>query len=862
MNKTFDITGMSCSACSSNIESRVAKLKGVDSVNVNLLGKTMNVTFDENIISQDDIANTVNSCGYGAKISGEEISSDEYFESFQSDNYNESTEIRNRIFYSLIFLVPLVYLSMGKMVGMPLPSFFVGVENILTLTFTILLFTLPIMYINRKFYISGFKGLVHKIPNMDTLIGLGSMAGFLYSIFVMYQMMNFVSKGDFQYLGSLSENIYFESSATILVLISIGKYLEEKAKGKSSEAVNKLLDLTPKKAKVLRDGKEIEIKLADVRVGDVVIVKTGDYIPIDGIVIEGKGNIDQSVITGESLPVFKETGDKVVGATYLEKGFLQIRTEKVGNETVFAGIVKMVQEAVASKAPITRIADKVASYFVPIVMAISIVTFAFWIYLGYDFSFALGRSITVLVISCPCALGLATPTAVMVGMGVGAKNGVLIKNSEILEKLSKVDVAVLDKTGTLTVGHPDVVDIYCLEGNEKYYLEVAVGLENLSEHPLARAVLKLKEKYSLEIKEVKDFTQEKGKGVFGKIDDTDYFLGNTRAIREKIIIEEHINKTLEKLENQGKTVVVLADMKNKKVKLILGIEDEIKPDAKVLIDYFKKEKIEPFLITGDNRGTSKKVGEMLGITNVIYEVLPEDKEIFVRNQQNSGKNIIMIGDGINDAPALAKADIGVSMSAGTDIAIETADLVLTTDKLRDCITAIELSKKVLMNIKENLFWAFFYNVMLIPVAMGVLFIPFGIVLNPMMGAFAMSLSSVFVVGNALRLRSFKSSYLERNNQYENMENEIMKKVEAEENKVKLLEKGENEIMKKVMIVEGMMCEHCENRVKTALQKLDGVGQVDVDLEKNTVEILLELDIEDDRLKNTVENAGYEVKEIS
>lgn len=823
MTEKFNVTGMTCSACSAHVEKSVKKLDGVKSVNVNLLQNNMHVDFDETAVSVDDIINAVVSGGYGASVAGKEQE--------KKDNKidNEISNMKFRLIVSLACLVPLMYISMGHMWGWPFLSVFHGAENGITFALTQMLLTLPIMYVNRKYYITGFKTLFHGAPNMDSLIAIGSGAAFVYGIIAIYCIGYGLGHGDKEFAHSYMMNLYFESAAMILALITLGKFLESRAKGKTSQAIEKLIDLSPKTAVVIRDGKEITVGVDDVQIGEIVVVKAGQSVPLDGVIVEGNGAIDESAITGESIAVEKNVGDKVIGATINKSGYFKFKVEKVGEDTALSQIIHLVEEASASKAPIAKLADKVSGIFVPVVISIAVITIIVWLLLGKGISFALSMGISVLVISCPCALGLATPTAIMVGTGKGAQYGILTKSAESLETAHQVDTVVLDKTGTITEGKPSVTDIAPVGISDKELLQIAASIEYLSEHPLAKAIVEKAD--GLEFSDVADFEQIVGQGVKGNVDGKKVLAGNYKMMRENNIevSEDEI------FANDGKTSLYFA-VDNKFVGII-AVADTIKETSRQAIEDMRNMGLDVIMLTGDNAVTANAIKNKLPLSSAVAEVLPSDKEEEVRKLQQSGHKVAMVGDGINDAPALTRADVGIAIGAGTDIAIESADIVLMKSDLQDVVTSIELSHSVIKNIKENLFWAFFYNALGIPIAAGVLYGIAGLKLNPMIAALAMSFSSVFVVSNALRLRFFKPK---RNN---------IKTVKNEK---------ENITMTKTIKINGMMCSHCTGRVGEVLNAIDGVSaEVSLDNGGQAV-VTLAKDVSDDVLKKAVVDAGYEV----
>ena len=820
MTEKFNVTGMTCSACSAHVEKSVKKLNGVKSVNVNLLQNNMHVDFDETDVSVDDIINAVVSGGYGASVAGKKQE--------KKDNKidNEISNMKFRLIVSLVCLVPLMYISMGHMWGWPFLSVFHGAENGITFALTQMLLTLPIMYVNRKYYITGFKTLFHGAPNMDSLIAIGSGAAFTYGIIAIYCIGYGLGHGDKEFAHSYMMNLYFESAAMILALITLGK---SRAKGKTSQAIEKLIDLSPKTAVVIRDGKEVIVGVDDVQIGEIVVVKAGQSVPLDGVIVEGNGAIDESAITGESIAVEKNVGDKVIGATINKSGYFKFKVEKIGEDTALSQIIHLVEEASASKAPIAKLADKVSGIFVPVVISIAVITIIVWLLLGKGVSFALSMGISVLVISCPCALGLATPTAIMVGTGKGAQYGILTKSAESLETAHQVDTVVLDKTGTITEGKPSVTDIAPVGISDKELLQIAASIEYLSEHPLAKAIVEKAD--GLGFSDVADFEQIVGQGVKGNVDGKKVLAGNYKMMRENNIevSEDEI------FANGGKTSLYFA-VDNKFVGII-AVADTIKETSRQAIEDMRNMGLDVIMLTGDNAVTANAIKNKLPLSSAVAEVLPSDKEEEVRKLQQSGHKVAMVGDGINDAPALTRADVGIAIGAGTDIAIESADIVLMKSDLQDVVTSIELSHSVIKNIKENLFWAFFYNALGIPIAAGVLYGIAGLKLNPMIAALAMSFSSVFVVSNALRLRFFKPK---RNN---------IKTVKNEK---------ENITMTKTIKINGMMCSHCTGRVGEVLNAIDGVSaEVSLDNGGQAV-VTLAKDVSDDVLKKAVVDAGYEV----
>lgn len=837
----FDVTGMTCSACSARVEKTVSVMDGTADVNVNLLKNTMVVSYDENVTNTAEIVDAVVKAGYGAQVQGEK----------NTQKSNEAVDLASqeaktmkiRLIVSLIFTVPIFYISMGHMMGWPLPGFLLGNENSMIFAFTQFLLLIPVVFVNFKFYRIGFKTLIARAPNMDSLIAIGSYAAILYGVYAIYKIAYGLGHGDLIMAHHFAMDIYFESAAMILTLITLGKFFEARAKNKTSDAISKLMDLAPKTAVVIRDGKEVKISAEEVLKGDIVVVKAGEAVAVDGIIIEGNGSLDESAITGESIPVDKTVGDKVIGATVNKSGYFKIEATNVGDETTLSQIVKLVDDATSSKAPIAKLADKISGVFVPAVICIALVTFVAWLALGMTFEFALSMGISVLVISCPCALGLATPTAIMVGTGRGASNGILIKSADALETAHGIDAIILDKTGTITAGKPEVTDIICAKNiEEDKFLRMAYSIEKLSEHPLGQAIVQKGEEKSKDSLKVEDFKQIAGRGLKATVDGVICLGGNLALMKEEKVKDVDENAGLQ-IAQGGKTPLYFSVDGN--FIGIIAIADTIKETSKDAVKELKSMGIEVLMVTGDNEKTATAIGSQVGIDKVISQVMPQDKEEQVKKLQNQGKKVAMVGDGINDAPALARADVGIAIGAGTDIAMDSADIVLMKSDLLDVSTAIQLSRKVMRNIKQNLFWAFFYNTIGIPVAAGVFYLSFGLRLSPMIGAAAMSFSSVCVVFNALRLRFFKPKRLEENN----LNIETKKEVE-----------GENQ-MKKTIMVEGMMCQHCVKHVNDALAKVEGVSEVAVNLEGKKAEVTLSADVSDDVLAKAVIDEGYEVKQV-
>ena len=954
---------MSCSACSSHVEKAVNKLDAVEKASVNLLTETMDVTYDESRLSSEGIIDAVVKAGYGASVMGESSNGNAAGGQSASGSGNrrsgsaadgkqelqqkldaDARAMKWRLGISIGFLIPLMYVSMHHMFkewfGIPVPAFIVntmhGNANAMNFALTQFLLLLPILYVNRKFFSVGFKTLAHRSPNMDSLIAMGSGAALVYGIFAMYRISYGLGYGDMAVVEHYSHDLYFESSGTILTLITVGKYLESRSKGKTSEAITKLMNLAPKVAiLVTEDGQEKEVPTESLQKGDVFLVKPGSLVPVDGIVLEGNSSVDEAAITGESVPVEKQAGDHVVSATVNKAGFLKCRADRVGDDTTLAQIIRLVEEASASKAPIAQLADKVAGVFVPTVMAISLVTLIVWLASGATAEFAISTAIAVLVISCPCALGLATPVAIMVGTGVGAGNGILIKTGEALQQAKEIDTVVLDKTGTITSGKLKVEEVggYQSDFPADAMMQIAAALEKKSEHPLAEAVVEYAESFQLTIPEIVDFKATFGRGVegalaadfraveaakndgptavfyagkrdstadvpenSGKIAEqnpatgvvrsdadsvtfpagTKFYVGNLAFLQEKnITLPQGAAEGLNRMADEGMTPLLVAQ--EGRFLGIIGVSDTVKATSYEAINAWEKMGVRVIMLTGDNRRTAEAVRQKLGIAEVVAEVLPQDKEKKVSELKRQGHKVAMIGDGINDAPALAAADVGMAIGAGTDVAMESADIILMKNDLRDAVTAMKLSRAVIRNIKENLFWAFFYNCIGIPLAAGVLYPAFQIRLNPMFGAAAMSLSSIFVVGNALRLRGFKSGFtplkkgvpevtrkeIEITHAAAEGEQCILKTPAEQNNRQDVKqEKERTNTMTKVISIEGMMCNHCTGTVQKALEAVEGVKAVTMSLEQKNATVELASDVADDVLAKAVTDAGYEVKGVT
>ena len=885
--KQYNVTGMSCAACSARVEKAVNAVSGVTSCSVNLLTNSMGVEGD---VSESEIIKAVVDAGYGASVKGGAGSTKggsingmqsnnhiDYTEAREALEDHETPKLKKRLFTSLGFLIVLMYFSMGHMMwGWPVPEFFA--HNMLAQGLLQLILSAIIMVINQKFFISGFKSLLYKSPNMDTLVALGSGASFVYSTYALFAMSEAVTNGDMALAHEYMHEFYFESAAMILTLITVGKMLEARSKGKTTDALKSLMELAPKTATVLKDGEEVILPIEQVQIGDEFVVRPGEHIPVDGFVLEGNGAVNEAALTGESLPVDKEVGDKVSAATVNQSGFLRCKATRVGEDTTLSQIIQMVSDAAATKAPIAKIADKVSGVFVPVVISIAVVTFIVWMLVGESFGFAIARAISVLVISCPCALGLATPVAIMVGSGMGAKHGVLFKTAVSLEETGKTQIIALDKTGTITSGKPQVTDIYPLNGlEEKELLSYAYSLEIKSEHPLAHAIVEKAKEEKIFAKKIKDFSVVAGNGLSAKIGEEVLFGGNINFVETQL--SKHVSKeenfdteiesgttykndrTYTMSEAQKKEILELAEKFSQEGKTplffgkgsellgIIAVADTIKEDSPEAIRQLQNMGIHVVMLTGDNETTAKAIGKQAGVDEVIAGVLPEGKEAVIRSLKEKGK-VAMVGDGINDAPALTRADIGIAIGAGTDVAIDAADVVLMKSRLTDVAAAIRLSRATLTNIHQNLFWAFFYNAIGIPLAAGVFISMFGWELNPMFGAAAMSLSSFCVVTNALRLNLFQVYNASKDKPLRNK----IKIEAASEDNIRKEEKN----MEKTLTIEGMMCPHCSGRVHDALEANDAIANAVVSHETGTAVVTLAAEISDEALAKIVEDAGYKV----
>lgn len=889
MKQKFDITGMSCSACQAHVEKAVRKLEGVQEAAVNLLANSMTVEYDESVLDDARIIAAVTDAGYGASVREGRGTAGASAKGKGSGPAGrladpmkaEIAYMKKRLIVSFACLIPLMYISMHHMFfewfGLPVPGvvrqYLHGDENAIAFAFSQFLLLLPILYMNRKFFSVGFRSLFKGAPNMDTLVAIGASASLVYGIYAIFVMGYGMGHGNWELVSAFSMDIYFESAGTILTLITMGKFLEARSKGRTGEAISKLMDLAPKTAVVVRDNVEVEIPVEEVVINDIVVVRPGQSVPVDGVIVEGSSSVDQSALTGESIPVEKNVGDTVIAATINKTGFFKLEAKKVGDDTTLSQIIRLVEEAGSSKAPIAKLADKISGVFVPVVITIAVAAAVIWLLCGAEFSFALSIGIAVLVISCPCALGLATPVAIMVGTGKGAEYGILIKSAESLETAHTVKTVVLDKTGTITEGRPVVTDLVIpgeegaaraggassvtrpLTEQEERLLKLAASMEKPSEHPLAEAVVNFANEKRLAVPEAESFLSLPGRGVTAVIDGTEYAAGNMALLKEFLGKETpgEAARLGEALAEEGKTPLYFAS--RTQVLGIIAVADTVKPTSRQAIEELKAMGIDVVMLTGDNKRTAEAIRRQLSVDRVVAEVLPQDKEKEVRALQEGGRRVAMVGDGINDAPALARADVGIAIGAGADVAIESADIVLMKSDLMDVVTAIQLSRSVIRNIKENLFWAFFYNSIGIPLAAGVFFTTFGWKLNPMFGAAAMSLSSVCVVTNALRLRFFKPKLTAGGGSScgEGCQIDINQNKEEPAQKERSIK-----TMKKVLKVEGMMCNHCKAAVEKALNAVEGVSAAEVNLEQKTATATLSGEVSDEALKAAVTEAGYEV----
>ena len=841
MEQKFNVTGMTCAACSAHVERAAGGVTGVRRVQVSLLTNSMTVEFDETATTAQEIAGAVTVAGYGAEPAGERAAR----KTVTMPQETEFTHLKRRVLLSALFLLPLMYVSMGHMLHLPQPKWLMGAENAVLFGLTQLLLTLPILYINQKCFRVGFKALLHRAPNMDSLVSVGSSAAVLYGVFAVYCMAWGLGHGDMELVAKYRGDLYFESAGMILTLVTLGKMLESRSKGRTAQAITRLIELTPKTARVLRDGREVDVPVEDVVIGDRVVVRPGQAVPVDGVVVDGSSAVDESALTGESLPVDKTVGDRVAAASVNRSGAFVLEATRVGEDTTLAQMIRLVEEASASKAPIARLADRVAGVFVPVVMAIAVVTAAVWLLAtGGQVTAALTAGVAVLVISCPCALGLATPVAIMVATGEGARNGILIRSAAALETLGKVDTVVLDKTGTLTTGKPVVTDMVAAPGVEREkLLTVAASLEALSEHPLAVAVVNFTGEQNIKAEQVNNFTAVHGKGVQGVWNGRVCVGGNDTMLREAEVDLGELGRTGQALADEGKTPLYFAC--EGKLLGLIAVADVSKATSTRAVEAFKRLGLTVMMLTGDNERTARAIAEGLGIEQVRARVLPADKQAVVAELQAAGKKVAMVGDGINDAPALVAADVGIAIGAGTDVAIDSADIVLMKSDLLDAAAAVELSRATMAKVRLNLFWAFFYNVIGIPLAAGAFYPVLGWQLSPMFGAAAMSLSSVCVVSNSLRLRNFKSRFKQETCGCDPLEN---KEKDVEE-------------MKKIMTIEGMMCTHCTGRVQQVLSALEGVSAVEMSLENKTATVTLSAAVAEQVLVDAVTNAGYRVVSV-
>ncbi|MBS4881573.1 MAG: heavy metal translocating P-type ATPase [Peptoniphilus harei] len=850
MEKKFDVSGMTCSSCVANVTKAVEKLDGVTDANVNLMTNSMKVSYDENKTNDEEIIGAVEKIGYGASPAGEKVKEED------KPVDDRENALKHRLISSSIFMIILMYIAMGPMIHLPTPGIFHRREGAIIFAFSQFLLALPVVYINRDFYISGFRGLKNRAPNMDSLVAIGSLAALVYGIFAIYMMAYGFGQGDMELVDAYRHNLYFESSAMILTLITLGKYLEEKSKNKTRSSLSKLMDLAPKTATVLENNEEVQKNIEDVKVGDVIMVRPGEAVAVDGKIIEGTSSLDESAVTGESIPVSKSVGDRVISASINTTGSFKFLAEKVGEDTTISQIIKLVDQANESKAPIAKLADKIAGIFVPAVLIISALTFIIWASLGYGFENALNFAISVLVISCPCALGLATPVSIMVATGKSADFGLLFKNAEVLENLHKIDAIVMDKTGTITEGKPKLTDILT-DLDQDEFLKIAASIEKNSQHPLATAILNYAHEKNIKISEVKNFDSVSGRGLSADLGGKKYFAGNREFMEEEKIDLKGYEKKAEKLAGEGKTSMYFAG--ESEVIGIISVKDLPKESSKDAIALLKAMGKKIIMLTGDNEKTAEAIAREIGVDETFAGLLPDEKNKKIDDLQKFGDKVLMIGDGINDAPSLAKADIGMAIGHGTDVAIESSDVVLMRSDLLDVVSALELSSATIKNIKENLFWAFFYNTIGIPLAAGLLYPGFGIKLSPMFGAFAMSMSSVFVVNNALRLRRFKprgiNSLEEKTHENEKIlhEEKNSKSIKnLHEENIKMEEKNLTTIK-----VEGMMCEHCEKRVSEALEKTGKAKNVLAKHEDGTVKFV-DSGITAEEIKKAVEEAGYKI----
>lgn len=871
MKQTFEVTGMTCAACSARVEKTTRAVSGVESVTVNLLKNSMEVIYDGEEATLTAVSAAVNKAGYGAipRLSAQTNDSGGAKTASSIVPVDtaeaEARSVKMRLIVSCIFTIPLFYLSMGHMFGWPLPEFFLGSQNVMAFALTQLLLLAPVIFVNFKFFRIGFKTLVHRAPNMDSLIALGATAATLYGIFALYRIAYALGAGDQHSAHTAAMDLYFESAAMILTLITLGKYFEARAKGRTTDAIAKLMDLAPKTAmRLASDGTEHQIMADDVREGDILAVRAGEGVPVDGVVLEGSGSVDESAITGESVPVDKEAGSSVTGATVNRTGYFTMRATRVGDDTTLASIIRLVDDATSSKAPIEKIADKISGVFVPVVIAVALVTFVVWIALGGVLETALMHAISVLVISCPCALGLATPTAIMVGTGRGAKSGILVKSADALEGAHNIKTVVLDKTGTVTSGKPSVTDVVTAEGvSQARLLTLALTLEQRSEHPLARAVCDYVQATGVKATCVESFSQVPGEGVVAVVDGMDSYAGNARMMEARNVTTGELGIAAQRLADDGKTPLFFVT--DNQLLGVVAVADTVKSSSRAAVAVLRSMGIRTVMLTGDNKRTAAAIQRQVGVDEVIAGALPDGKEREIRRLSLAGKTA-MVGDGINDAPALVRADVGIAIGAGTDVAIESADVVLMKSDLMDVPAAIQLSRSTMRIIKQNLFWALIYNAVCIPVAAGV-FSTFGLNLNPMIAAAAMSLSSVCVVSNALRLRGWKADFSAVKNLPPLPDSEVRAEVPiaaqavCDHDQEGVGSAKKEIIVKKTLQIEGMMCQHCVAHVKKALEGIEGVEEVDVNLDAKIAVVNLSAEISDEVLKTAVVEAGYEVLSV-
>lgn len=852
----FNITGMTCVACAGTIERKVGQMDGVESAVINFSTEKLLVTYDAARVNPSLIMETIAALGYGASLVAQGTSHVAPPQARESKFQSQIDAVRNRLIVSLVFTLPLFYLAMGPMIGLPIPGFLAGEQNLLINALTQMFLTLPVIYLCRSFYINGYKALGKRIPNMDSLVAVGTSASFIYGVVVLFILAYGFSHDQMMLIHHYAHELYFESTTVILVLITLGKYFETKAKGKTSESIEKLIALVPENANVIRDGQEIEVKIDDVRVADLLIIRPGERIPVDGEIISGRSSLDESLLTGESIPVEKKEGDFVIAGSINKSGSFKFKATKIGQDTTLNKIIQLVEEAQSSKAPIARIADQISRYFVPAVMGIALLTFLIWLLAGYGLSFALSAGISVLVISCPCALGLATPTAIMVGTGKGAEKGILFKNGPALETLGKSHAIVFDKTGTLTIGAPSVTDVILYDQaiSQQELLRMTASIEQKSEHPLSDAIVKKAIAENLNLTEPESFVSLPGLGIKGQLADIELIAGNVKLMDQEHIPYEQIQDDYLQLSQMGKTPLLIGW--NGSLKGIIAVADTIKAGSYQAVTQLKAMGLQVYMLTGDNERTARAIGKMVNINHVVANVLPHEKSQMIKKLQSDGHQVVMVGDGINDAPALAQSDVGIAIGSGTDVAIESADVILMQNDLMNIVSAVQLSKATLRNIKQNLFWAFFYNIIGIPLAAGVLFIPFGLKLNPMFAAAAMSLSSVSVVTNALSLKTFKTRLVDV------PENQNSQPVVEAILPLNINNTKEGSKMKKLLKVDEMSCQHCVKRVETLLSGFEGIDEVVVSLEKGQASFEATDAVDIKAVMAALTEAGYPASLIS